>query len=196
MKQIKASFIYGLIAIIPIIAIGVLALLILDLLSAAMDYLQVDSHVTAILIFLVALLGALLAILALGSVVRTRLGTVTFEVLEKKLLTQIPGYRIISGVLKGFVENRSDYKPVLVSLYQPGTAVLGFLMEENDNGTLTVFVPATPAVTVGSLHVVDRTLVKLLDASQVDTLNCFADWGMGSSKVIGDSVLPKPVEPS
>ena len=59
-------------------------------------------------------------------------------------------------------------------------------MEENQNGVLTVFLPSAPALTVGSLHVVERDRVTFLDASTVDVANCISQWGIGSQKVLGD----------
>jgi len=37
--------------------------------------------------------------------------------------------------------------------------VFGLVMEESQNGVLTVFLPSAPALTVGSLHVVERDRV-------------------------------------
>jgi len=56
-------------------------------------------------------------------------------------------------VLKGFADHQSSFPPVLVSLYGRDTAVFSMIMSEN--GTLTVFVPASPALTVGVVLVVN-----------------------------------------
>jgi hypothetical protein len=71
----------------------------------------------------------------------TKIGSLSFERLEKKIFIQIPGYKIISNMLKGFTEDKiKAYRRGLVQLYQPGTSVFCFVMAENDNNTMTVFV--------------------------------------------------------
>ena len=58
-------------------------------------------------------------------------------------------------MLKGFADHQSSFPPVLVNLYGRDTAVFSMIMSENEEGTLTVFVPASPALTVGVVHVVN-----------------------------------------
>jgi len=36
-------------------------------------------------------------------------------------------------------------------------------MEENDNGSMTVFVPSSPAITVGTVYIVKRSRVTILE---------------------------------
>jgi hypothetical protein len=42
-------------------------------------------------------------------------------------------------------------------------------------------------LTVGSLHVVDRERVTMLEAGSIDVTNCISQWGIGSQKILGDS---------
>jgi len=73
----------------------------------------------------------------------------------------------------------------LVQLFGPGTAVFGFVVEEHENDRLTVFVPSAPAITVGSVHIVERDRVTLLEASAVEVTSCVSQWGIGSRRVLG-----------
>ena len=142
------------------------------------------------LAILLALFLLLLVCFIVGAFVRTRIGSWSMERFERTILNQIPGFAILSNVLKGFAEKKTAYRAALVRLYGPGTAVMGFIMEENDNGSLTVFVPAVPTMTVGSLHVVDRERVTMLEASSIDVTNCISQWGIGSQKILGSVKLP------
>lgn len=112
----------------------------------------------------------------------------TFEQFEGKLLQQIPGYEIVSNVAKRFANKESTYPAALVQLHESGAAVFAFVMEENENDLLTVFVPFTPAITVGTVYVVNRKYVTLLDASASDISNCVSQWGIGTKDVLADSV--------
>jgi uncharacterized membrane protein len=74
----------------------------------------------------------------------------------------------------------------MVHLHGPGSAVFGLVMEENQNGVLTVFIPSAPALTVGSLHVVERDRVTFLEASTPDVVSSISQWGIGSREILGD----------
>ncbi len=111
----------------------------------------------------------------------------SFERIEAVLLSKAPGYEVLGNVLKGFADDQSSFPPVLVNLYGPDAAVFALIMEENENGTLTIFVPASPALTVGVVHVVNPSLVTRLEASVSDVTGCVSQWGIGSRKVLSAS---------
>ena len=62
--------------------------------------------------------------------------------------------------------------------------MLGFVMEENDNGSVTVFVPAVPTLIMGALHIVSRERVTMLEFGSIDVSNCICQWGIGSKKIL------------
>ena len=107
------------------------------------------------------------------------------ERFEQVVLKQIPGYKIISNVLKGFAEKKTAYPAALVRLFGSRTAVFGFVMEEHDNGLVTVFVPSAPVLTVGMVYVVERDQVTILDAGAIAVTECISQWGIGSQKILG-----------
>ena len=100
-------------------------------------------------------------------------------------LKVVPGYRIIKRTLTGFTERRKSYPAVMVELFQPGTAVFGFVMEENENDLLTVFVPSVPMVTTGNLHIVKRDRVTFIDAKAIEVADCISRWGSGTPRILG-----------
>jgi uncharacterized membrane protein len=193
MKKTKSVFrtnvIYGVLVLVPLAVIILLLAEIVEILENLAEPLQLQSATGVIGAIILALLLVLSICFIAGAIVRTRLGTWSFERFERKILFQIPGFKIISNALKGFAEERTAYSAALVQLYGPGTGVLGFVMEENDNGSLTVFVPSVPTLTVGSLHVVDRERVTLLEAGSIDVTNCISQWGIGSRKILGSIKL-------
>lgn len=188
-KNIKNSFktnvIYGLLVLVPSAIVFLLLEKIIELLEKIFVVFKFETTLS----FVFAIMSGLLLLLTLcfvaGALVRTRIGSWSLEGLERKVLKQIPGYEIISNVLKGFAEKRTAYPAALIRLYGQGTAVLGFIMEDNHNGSLTVFVPSAPALTMGSLHVVDRERVTILEAGGMDVTNCISQWGIGSQKILG-----------
>lgn len=57
-------------------------------------------------------------------------------------------------------------------------------MDQNEDGTLTIFVPASPALTVGTVHVVNPDRVTRLEAGISEFTGCVSQWGIGSRKVL------------
>ena len=181
----RTNVIYGLLVLVPAAIIFLLLVKIVEILEKMAAPLNLESSTNVVVAILLGLLLLLLLCFVVGAFVRTRIGSWSLERLERKILNQIPGYEIISNMLRGFAEKRTAYPAAMVRLYGPGTAVLGFIMEENENGSLTVFVPSAPALTVGSLHVVDRERVTILEAGFMDVTNCISQWGIGLQNILG-----------
>jgi len=193
MKKNKSVFrtnvIYGVLVLVPLAVIVLLLAKIVEILEKIAAPLNLQSYTSVIGAVILAVALVLTLCFVVGAFVRTRLGSWSLERFEGTILKQIPGYEIISNALKGFAEKKTAYSAALVQLYGPGTGVLGFVMEENDNGSVTVFVPSVPTLTMGSLHVVDRERVTMLEAGSIDVTNCISQWGIGSRKILGSSQL-------
>ena len=185
----RANVIYGVLVLVPLAVIVLLLAKIVEVLDSIAEPLNLQSTTSVVGAVILALLLVLLVCFIVGAFVRTRLGSWSFDRFERSVLKQIPGYEIISNALKGFAEKRAAYRAALVRLYGPGTGVLGFGMEENDNGSVTVYIPAVPTLTVGGLHVVDRERVTMLEAGSIDVTNCISQWGIGSRKILGSTPL-------
>jgi len=181
----RTNVIYGVLVLAPLAVIVLLLVKIVEILHAIAEPLHLHSATSTLGALILALLLVLIICFIVGAIVRTRIGTWSFERFERTVLYQIPGFKIISTALKGFAEKKTAYRAALVQLYGPGTGVLGFVMEENDNGSLTIFIPSVPTLTMGNLHVVDRERVTMLDANSVDVTNCISQWGIGSNKIVG-----------
>ena len=182
----KTNVLYGLIVLIPLAVLISLIAKLVEILEKIAASLNLDSALSAGVAVAIAFLLLLLVCLGIGVAVRTKIGAWSFEKLENAVLQRIPGYELIGNILRGFAKDQSAYPAVMVRLHGPGSAVFGLLMEEHENGVLTVFLPSAPAMTVGSLHVVDRDRVTFLAANSVEMVNCISQWGSGSEKVLGD----------
>lgn len=190
MNETKPSFktkiIYGLVVTVPLAILIIILAKLIEILNNVAKLTGLNSTLGAAFAVILAVLLTLLICYITGSLLYTRFGAASFYKLEKKILMQIPGYLIIKNILKGFTEGQIEaYKPVMIEPGQPGVMVLGFAMEENDNDTITVFVPSVPAATIGGLYIVEKSRVKLLEASHMQTINCITEWGIGSNKLFG-----------
>ena len=193
-SNIKTNLVYGLIVLVPVIFALVILVKFVEILELVAKAIGLHTNFGATIAVFLALVVLLVLCYAAGALVRTQIGAWSFGRFEEKVLLKIPGYRILSNILKGFAaEKVESYKPALVQLGPPGTAVIGFVMDENDNDTITVFVPSVPALTVGALHIVERSRVTLLEVNHLDIVNCITEWGMDSSKIVGKTVMQKQV---
>jgi uncharacterized membrane protein len=175
----KTNVIYGLIVLVPSAIIVLLLSKIVEILGTMAAFLNLKSAIGVAISIALGVLLLLLFCFVVGAVVRTRIGSLSMEKLEHTVFRQIPGYQIISSILKGFAEKKTAYHAATVRLFGPGTAVFGFIMEKNENGTVTVFVPSAPAMTVDS----DR--VTVIEDGAMELTNCVSQWGIGSRKVFG-----------
>jgi uncharacterized membrane protein len=183
---LKTNLVYGFVVIVPLVVLVMLIAKLVEVLEKIAVNLNLESTLGAGAAVAIALLFLLLVCLGIGTVVRTKIGSWSFEKLESVILQRLPGYDLIGNILKGFAKDKDAYPAVMVRLHGPGSAVFGLVMEEHESGVMTVFVPSAPALTVGSLHVVDRDRVTFLEATTVDVANCISQWGIGSEKALGD----------
>ncbi len=191
----KTNITYGLIVLIPVAIIALLLAKIFEVLKLIGQPLGLDSVFGT----LIAVIASLLLLLALsyfvGAFVRGRRTGLTFERIESVLLSKVPGYEVLGNVLKGFADDSRNFPPVLANLHGPDSAVFAMIMDENEDGTLTIFVPSSPALTVGVIHVVKPNLVTRLDASIADVTGCISQWGIASRKVLSGSVVTPEASP-
>jgi len=185
-SNIKTNLVYGLIVIVPVAVIIVVIAKLVEILGIVAKTMGLHSSFGAGVAIFLALIFLIFICYGIGYLVQTQIGAMSFDKFEKTLLLQIPGYKIIGNILKGFAQDQIEsFRPAMVQLGPSGTAVLGFVMEENDNDTITVFVPSVPAMTVGALHIVERNRVTILETSHLKIVNCITEWGIGSNKIIG-----------
>lgn len=190
-RGVKVKLFYGVLVVVPLVLCVVLISYLVEKLGKLTTILGLESWLsTTVLLFLVVF-GLLITCYLVGSLVQTRLGMWSFEKFETYLLTQVPGYRIIKNVVMGVSGNSvKQNKPAVVNIGPDGVEVLGFVMEENDNGTLTVFVPTSPVITVGNIYILEPSRVRFLQIGHFDTIACISEWGVGSSEILANIDSP------
>ena len=185
---IIGTIIYGLLVIVPLAVVFLLLVKLTEILEKIAAPLGLESALGAALALVLVALAALLVVLLLSFIVGSLMRrAVSYETVEKKILNQIPGYTIVANIAKGFSDKSVAYPAAMIELHGPGTAVFGFVMEEHVSGLVTVFVPSTPVLTVGNVHLVERKRITILEAGASDVANCISQWGIGSAKIVAGS---------
>jgi len=190
MRQTKSNFktnvIYGMVVAFPFTIILIILVKLVDILRRIATFIGLESALAASIAIVLAVSLLFIIFYAVGAFMHTKIGALSFKSLEKKIFIQLPGYKIISNMLKGLADDKIEsYRPALVQLCQFGASVFCFVMEENDNSTVTVFVPSVPTMTIGNLHVVELDRITFLEAKHREVVNCITDWGVGSKEIIG-----------
>lgn len=184
---IKTTIIAGLLVLLPILAvlaiIGFFMNTVISMVAPIAGRLPLHTfggYVWAMLITVFLLVAA--AFLA-GLFVQLRIGQFTQERVEKFLIKWLPGYPMLKNLTRQLVGHEgTEFAPALVDLQGSGAWVLGLIVEEPAEGQCTVFVPSSPAVTLGQVYFLPGDRVKKLEARLVDVVNCLTQWGVESKK--------------
>lgn len=192
--RVLTNIIYGAIAILPLAVLAYLAVQIFGYVKKGLEalhpYIGSSPYFGTGIIFLLSITMLLGVCYLFGALIRTQIGALTFDKLQTKLSEFIPGYEIVTNLLRGIATKEIAYPPALITLLAPGTAVLGFVMEDEGDDYLTVFVPSAPVLTAGAVHVVERSRVQIMEGSSVNAAECISKWGRGLKRFRGATVPP------
>jgi uncharacterized membrane protein len=185
--KLAKTIIHGAIALLPIAALlfilTKLFVILKKILIPIEERFQLHYAISAVLVLAILIFAILAACLLIGYLLQTKLGSKLVDGIDSRAKKALPGYEVISNILKSHTANDAAYPPALISLFADGIETLGFVMEDNGGDYLTVYIPSVPVVTVGTIHSVARTRVKFLKATNIDAANCITKWGLGLSEL-------------
>lgn len=69
-----------------------------------------------------------------------------------------------------------------------------YVIEENSDGNVTVLIPWSPASFAGSIKVVARERIELLDTNVGDFSRALGNWGVGIGEILGKSSSGKETD--
>ena len=140
------------------------------------DWVPAENLLSLVLVLIVCFL--------IGVAVRTRLGHMLRERLETSLFERIPGYGLIRSLTQRLAgEGRENvWKPALADMGDG--LVLVFIIEEFEDGRLTVFVPSVPTPFAGAVYILSRDRVHALDVPFTQAIQSISRWGAGSKDLV------------
>jgi uncharacterized membrane protein len=129
-------------------------------------------------------LAALILIVACfvcGVLVRTGPGLRAKNKLESAVLEKIPGYALIRGIA-GRIAGKEDESTFTIVLAEIEDALVpAFLVEECDDEHYAIFVPSVPTPAAGSIYIIAKARVHLVDAPFTQAVSVISKWGSGAS---------------
>ena len=120
----------------------------------------------------------------IGVAVRTPSGRAVRERMEKAFFGRLPGYGLIRSLTQRLAgdSEESAWMPALVDLED--ALVPAFIIEELDDGRLTVFVPSVPTPLAGAVYVLRPERVHILDVPFTQAVRSISRWGSGSRDLV------------
>jgi uncharacterized membrane protein len=180
----KTTLIGGVLVVIPIY---LSVLLLLKAMAGVMGLVSpITEGLPTTLPFreLIALLMLITSCFLCGIAVRTGPGLRAKNALERSLLEKIPGYALIRG-LAGRIVGKQDEQTFTVVLAEIEDALVpAFLVEACDEDHCAIFVPSVPTPAAGSIYIIAKARVHLVDVPFTQAVGVISKWGAGSSELL------------
>jgi len=184
MEFSKTTLIGGLLVILPVTLIGLLLLkamtVVQKLLGPIMSLLPHEVFLPRVIALLIIIGFCFLT----GLILKTRIGRLIYLTGERRILERLPGYSLMRSLSRQITgqEEGVSFSPALVEIEE--ALVPAFLVEEHEDGSYTVFVPASPTPTIGSLYILPRARVHPVDVPFAKAVKCVGQWGVGSGELL------------
>ncbi len=180
----KTTLIGGLLVILPVALIGFLLLramtLVEKLLGPIISLLPHEVFLPRVIALLIIIGFCFLT----GLVLKTRIGRLIYQSGERRILERLPGYTLMRSLSRQIAgqEEGVSFSPALVEI--EAALVPAFLVEEHEDGSYTVFVPASPTPTIGALYILPRERVHPVNVPFAKAVECVGQWGVGSGELL------------
>jgi uncharacterized membrane protein len=182
---IKKTIIGGVLFLIPISLVIILLLKVFGFMLKIADLIYKILPIENILGIgtanLIAILLILLICFLFGLIASNKNIDVFKNTLEKNILMKIPGYLFIKAYTKGLEDQnkgKNELNPILVIF--DDNAQLGFLIEENEKGLSSVFMPGSPNPWSGNVIYVEWGRIKQLSITTNQAIKHLQQTGKNS----------------
>jgi uncharacterized membrane protein len=181
---LKTTLMGGLLVLLPLClmalliakAVGIIKALVAPVVAQLPDQLH---HPTVIAVLLLLALCFLT-----GLIMRTAVGRSIAGAIESQFLNRIPGYTFIRSLTNRFAgtEGGEPFTSALAVIED--ALVPAFVVEHHEDGRYTVFVPSSPTPGVGSVYILPKERVHLVDVPLLRAARCVSQWGVGSGELL------------
>ena len=133
---------------------------------------------------LLSLALVLVVCFLIGLAVRTRVGRILRQWMDRAVFERLPGYGLFRSLTQRLAgEGRENvWKPALVEIEE--ALVPAFIIEEVGDDRFTVFVPSVPTPLAGAVYILSRERVHPLDVSFTQAITSISRWGLGSKDLV------------
>jgi uncharacterized membrane protein len=136
----------------------------------------------------IAILSVIFICFAAGLLLRTGLGASLTKALDNFLISNIPMYGFIKNVTQRITgDDVLTLTPAEVNLFGSEARSIAFVIEEIPDNRFAVFVPSSPALTIGQVYILPASSVKMLDKPVRDAIDAISQWGSGMTRLYEDT---------
>jgi uncharacterized membrane protein len=194
---VKTTIIGGLLFLVPVGVLIIVLAKVVDLMllvaKPLSNFIPVDTVARVAVADFVAVVILVLICFIAGLLARRALIRTTVERIEDKVLSKLPGYVLIKGMLSGLEEDDTHtLYPVLVAF--DSSARIGLEIERLDDGRIVVMTPSSPNPWSGMIHIVDAGRVQRLDLPMTAYIENVERFGQGTNELLGSNGGDSPTE--
>ena len=133
---------------------------------------------------LIAFAVVLLVCFLVGILIRTPVGRSVRDSIERNLFNKLPGYLTLRGFTQRLLGQSQDqsWKPALAEIEE--ALVPAFIIEEIEDGLVTIFVPSVPTPFAGAVYVISAARVHPANIPFGQAIRALSQWGGGSSAFV------------
>lgn len=184
---IKTTVIGGLLFLVPVVVLifvlteaADLMLMVADPLA---DLVPVDSIAGVALANIIAVVVMVLICFIAGLIARKAFIRTKVESLENKVLSKLPGYVMLKGMLNG-LEETDDHRlfPVLATFNS--SARIGLEIDRLSDGRVVVMVPSSPNPWSGMVNIMEADRVQRLDLPITAYMENVERFGQGMEELL------------
>ncbi|HVY76380.1 MAG TPA: hypothetical protein VG890_16235 [Puia sp.] len=186
---LKVTFIGGLIFLVPFFIVVMILVKTFDILRRLISPWVVKLGIQAIegrlaIALIVILILVLICFLA-GIVARSGVARARFPVLDMITARLIPGYQILKAQSseKGAMNVQNPWQAVCIKLETSWR--IGFIVEQGSGDYKTVFVPESPKMDSGEVHVLAVQEMEFVPIPADQAHNCLRQFGAGAGAILG-----------
>ena len=182
---LKTSLSGGFFVLLPLVIFYLLADEMLNLLVAlatpVADLFPSGSFENLELPGVIALILLLGASFLFGLLLRSETLRQFGDWIERNSLGKLPIYIAVKRLSRGLIGATEGgvFKPALLHS-ENGDREIVYLIEEDGKGQVAILVPWAPASFAGSIKILSRDRIELLDSSLGDTSRVLSHWGVGT----------------
>lgn len=179
------TIIGGFAVVLPIgLLIGIIRFIynfLARMLSPVRNIIGLSSSAQAWIVDLISIVIIVVAFFLIGLIVRTGIGRRIQSVVDRRILSRIPFYSTLRDTVNQFIgRKKMPFSQVVVADVM-NTKMTGFVTDEREDGTYTIFVPTAPNPTNGFIFHVDRKELDFLDVRPEDAMRTIFGMGTGSA---------------
>jgi uncharacterized membrane protein len=187
---LKTTAMGGLFVLLPILLLYLLISEALDLIVAVATPIAdlfpkgtFEKVEFPVIVGLVLILGVSFLI---GLGLRSEKGRGLGRWIERTVLGRLPAYNALKSLTTGFAGAGKDgaFKAAVMTS-SDGERELAYVIEDHGEDHLTVLLPWAPAAFAGSVKIVDRNRIKVLEANLGDVSRILGQWGVGARELLG-----------